>query len=139
MVKKISQMKSKSTFSSIIGAVYIILSVLLLLCLAPMPYGYYQLVRFIAMTVFGVMAWLFYATRNTPGLCAPEEQKGYIKVDSTTILSKVSMAIVFGALALLFQPFFKIALGRILWNIVDVIVAGMLIIMWIKLRISNKK
>lgn len=138
MVKKISQMKSKSTFSSIIGAVYIILSVLLLLCLAPMPYGYYQLVRFIAMTVFGVMAWLFYATRNTPGLCAPEEQKGYIKDDSTTILSKVSMAIVWGALALLFQPFFKIALGRIAWNVVDVIVAGMLIILWLNLRISNK-
>lgn len=131
-------MKSKSTFSSIIGAVYIILSVLLLLCLAPMPYGYYQLVRFIAMTVFGVLAWLFYATRNTPGLCAPEEQKGYIKDDSTTILSKVSMAIVLGALALLFQPFFKIALGRIAWNVVDVIVAGMLIILWLNLRISNK-
>ena len=138
MVKKISQMKSKSTFSSIIGAVYIILSVLLLLCLAPMPYGYYQLVRFITMTVFGVLAWLFYATRNTPGLCAPEEQKGYIKDDSTTILSKVSMAIVWGALALLFQPFFKIALGRIAWNVVDVIVAGMLIILWLNLRISNK-
>lgn len=91
MVKKISQMKSKSTFSSIIGAVYIILSVLLLLCLAPMPYGYYQLVRFIAMTVFGVLAWLFYTTRNTPGLCAPEEQKEHIKDDSTTILSKVSI------------------------------------------------
>ena len=131
-------MKSKSTFSGIIGAVYIILSVLLLLCLAPMPYGYYQLVRFIAMTVFGVLAWLFYATRNTPGLCAPEEQKGYIKDDSTTILSKVSMAIVWGALALLFQPFFKIALGRIAWNVVDVIVAGMLIILWLNLRISNK-
>ena len=131
-------MKSKSTFSSIIGAVYIILSVLLLLCLAPMPYGYYQLVRFIAMTVFGVLAWLFYATRNTPGLCAPEEQKGYIKDDSTTILSKVSMAIVWGALALLFQPFFKIALGRITWNVVDVIVAGMLIILWLNLRISNR-
>ena len=138
MVKKISQMKSKSTFSSIIGAVYIILSVLLLLCLAPMPYGYYQLVRFIAMTVFGVLAWLFYTTRNTPGLCAPEEQKGYIKDDSTTILSKVSMAIVFGALALLFQPFLKITLGRIVWNVVDVIVAGMLIIMWLNLRISDK-
>lgn len=131
-------MKSKSTFSSIIGAVYIILSVLLLLCLAPMPYGYYQLVRFIAMTVFGVLAWLFYATRNTPGLCAPEEQKGYIKDDSTTILSKLSMAIVWGALALLFQPFFKITLGRIAWNVVDVIVAGMLIILWLNLRISNK-
>jgi hypothetical protein len=27
------------------------------------------------------------------------------------------------ALALLFQPFFKIALGRTIWNIVDVIVS----------------
>lgn len=35
---------------------------------------------------------------------------------------------IYGALALLFQPFFKIALGRELWNIVDVIVAiGLLI------------
>ena len=32
------------------------LAALLLLCLAPMPYGYYQLVRFVSMVVFGVMA-----------------------------------------------------------------------------------
>ena len=30
--------------------------------------------------------------------------------------------IIYGGLALLFQPFFKIALGREVWNIVDVIV-----------------
>jgi hypothetical protein len=30
--------------------------------------------------------------------------------------------IIYGGLALLFQPFFKIALGREIWNIVDVIV-----------------
>ncbi|TXD82241.1 hypothetical protein ESY86_15555, partial [Subsaximicrobium wynnwilliamsii] len=30
--------------------------------------------------------------------------------------------IVYGGLTLLFQPFFKIALGREMWNIVDVIV-----------------
>jgi hypothetical protein len=29
---------------------------------------------------------------------------------------------IFGGLALLFQPFFKIALGREMWNIVDVVV-----------------
>ena len=29
----------------------------MLLCLAPMPYGYYMLVRFVAMVVFGVMAY----------------------------------------------------------------------------------
>ena len=37
--------------------VYLILAILMLLCLAPMPYGYYMLVRFVAMVVFGVMAY----------------------------------------------------------------------------------
>lgn len=87
------------------GAVYIVLSVLLLLCLAPMPYGYYQLVRFIAAFAFAILAWLKY-TRQT------------------------SCSIIFVGLALLFQPFCKIALGRTVWNIVDVIVAGFLIWLW---------
>lgn len=30
--------------------------------------------------------------------------------------------IMYGGLALLFQPFFKVVLGRQIWNIVDVIV-----------------
>ena len=33
------------------------------------------------------------------------------------------LAWTFGALALLFQPFIKIALGRLIWNGVDVVVA----------------
>ena len=37
--------------------VYLILAALMLLCLAPMPYGYYMLVRFVAMVAFGVMAY----------------------------------------------------------------------------------
>lgn len=32
------------------------------------------------------------------------------------------LMVIFGALALLYQPYFKIALGRELWNMVDVIV-----------------
>ena len=79
--------------------VYLILAALLLLWLAPMPYGYYQLVRFVAIVAFGVMAYKYH-----------EEKKDVLMV-------------VFGALALLFQPFFKVALGRTMWNIVDVIVA----------------
>ena len=86
----------------------IILAALLLLCLAPMPYGYYQLVRFISMVVFALMAYQFYN----------EKREGW--------------AICFGALALLFQPFFKIALGRAMWNIVDVLVALLLIMFWYK-------
>lgn len=90
--------------------IYLILAALMLLCLAPMPYGYYQLVRFVAMVVFGVMAYKYY-----------EEKKN-------------ELAIVFGALALLFQPFVKVALGRTMWNVVDVVVAIGLIVLYYKER-----
>ena len=79
--------------------VYLVLAAMMLLCLAPMPYGYYQLVRVVAMIVFAIMAYQYY------------EKK------------KASLAITFGGLCLLFQPFIKVALGRTLWNVVDVIVA----------------
>jgi hypothetical protein len=36
--------------------------------------------------------------------------------------------IIYIGLAILFQPFFKIALGRELWNVVDVVVAIGLIV-----------
>ena len=82
-----------------IGIMYFLLAAMLLLCLAPMPYGYYSLVRFSAMVGFGVIAYKYYLAKN-------EE-----------------LVWTFGALALLFQPFIKIALGRLIWNVVDVIVA----------------
>lgn len=75
-----------------------ILAILFFLCLAKIPYGYYQLVRFLALIGFGILAY-------------QAKQQG-----------KQTEMIIYGALVLLFQPFFKIALGRELWNIVDVIV-----------------
>ena len=36
---------------------------------------------------------------------------------------------IYGGLALLFQPFFKIALGREMWNVVDVIVGAILLVL----------
>ena len=86
----------------------IIFAVILLLCLAPMPYGYYILVRFVAMVAFGIMAWE-YAQQNNQ-----------------------TLSITFGALALLFQPFIKIALGRVMWNIVDVAVAVLLLVIYFR-------
>lgn len=86
---------------------YLPLAAMMLLCLAPMPYGYFQLVRFLSTVVFGVMAYRYYLER------------------------KEAMAYTFGVLALLFQPFYKIALGRTMWNIVDVIVAIGLIILFL--------
>ncbi len=84
----------------------IIIAAMLLLCLAPMPYGYYMLVRWAAMVVFAITAFNYYAE------------------------NKKELAVTFGALALLFQPFIKIALGRTIWNIVDVVAAILLIILF---------
>jgi len=90
----------------------IILAALLLLCLAPMPYGFFQLVRFVTMIGFIIFAYSYYEKKQN------------------------EWAITFGALALLFQPFIKISLGRVMWNIVDVAVALLLIYLWWK---ENKK
>lgn len=95
---------------SIIG---LVLSAALLLCLLPMPYGCYVLVRFCATIIFICMA------------------VSYGDKDMT------AKAVLAGALALLFQPFFKVALGRVMWNIVDVIVAIGLIAQYI-IYVRNK-
>lgn len=86
-----------------------ILAVLLLTCLFNMPYGYYQFVRFIGLIGFSILAF----QANEQG--------------------KQTEMIVYGGLALLFQPLFKIALGREMWNIVDVVVAiGLLLTVFVK-------
>ena len=82
---------------------YLALAALLLLCLLHMPYGFYTLIRFVAMIGFGVIAVKFFNEEKVP------------------------LAVAAGALALLFQPFFKIHLGRMVWNVVDVVVALLLI------------
>lgn len=56
----------------------LILAIALVICIFPMPYGYYTLVRFVSMIIFGCMAYIFY------------------KED------RVSLCIVAGSLALLF-------------------------------------
>jgi len=79
------------------------LAILLLLCLTDMPYGYFQFVRWAAMVGFALLAF-----------------------DASEKNRQQEMILYIG-LAILFQPVFKIALGRGLWNIVDVVVAGFLI------------
>lgn len=82
----------------------IILSVFFFLCLLDMPYGYYMLVRVMAMIGFSILAYYMY-----------KEERN------------VEM-IVFICLILLFQPIIKIPLGRLIWNIVDVIIGIVLIV-----------
>lgn len=77
----------------------LVIAILLLLCLADMPYGFYQLVRFASATAFAYLSFDYFKSK------------------------KDGMGFIFAALAILFQPFIKIALGRVIWNVVDVIVA----------------
>ena len=90
------------------------LAAVLLLCLAPMPYGYYTLVRILATVVFCIYAYKCYVAK------------------------KEGMTWVFVTLVLLFQPFAKIALGRVIWNVIDVIVAiGLIALFFWERRIGG--
>ena len=88
---------------SLQAIIKIVLSVLFFLCLLDMPYGFFQLVRIVALIGFGILAY-----------------KGNEENRNTEM-------IIYGGLALLFQPFMKISLGRDLWNIIDVIIAVALV------------
>ena len=76
----------------------IVLAILLFLCLFKMPYGYYQIVRFVAMIGFAYLAY------------SSNEQNNKNEI------------FIYIALAILFQPFVKIAFGREIWNFIDVII-----------------
>ena len=91
------------------------MAAMLLLCLLQMPYGFYTLLRLVAMMAFAVMAVQYY----------------HAKRDALTVL--------FGTMALLFQPFAKVALGRSVWNIVDVAVAVLLLALWTRERKEEKQ
>jgi len=98
-----------------VKVVKIVLALLFFLCLADMPYGYYQFVRFVGLIGFAILADRAY------------QQSRQIEV------------IIYIGLALLFQPFFKIALGRQIWNIVDVVVGlGLLISILIKPKENSR-
>lgn len=88
------------------------LAIALLVCLLPMPYGYYTLVRLAATIFFACLAVAYSEKRDTHA------------------------AFIAGGVALLFQPFAKLPLGRELWNLIDIIVAFVLVLMWYK---YNKK
>lgn len=97
---------------STIDILCLVLAALMLLAVIPFPYGYYVLVRFVAMVVFGYLAFSFFSDQ------------------------KMEHAIIAGVLALLFQPFVKVALGREVWQVVDVVV-GILLILYVFVRKKN--
>lgn len=89
-------------------SIKVVLAIMLGLCLLDMPYGFYQLVRFVALLGFGFLALQAY------------QQK------------KQTEVLILLGLAILFQPIVKIALGRDIWTVIDAIVAVGLIVIVIK-------
>ena len=97
------QTKNDFTIVVKIGLVVILLS-----CLLPLPYGAFELIRFAALIGFGYLAYKHYKSHNE------------------------GKALVFGALALLIQPFFKLSFGRSIWNLVDVAIVIFIIYLLVK-------
>lgn len=94
----------------------ICLSTIFVLCLFKMPYGYYQFARFVGMLGFALLAYFDYQKNKAIN----------------------SGVIIYIAMALLFQPFIKVALGRTIWNAVDVVVSVVLIATLFTKRKNNK-
>lgn len=93
---------------SIIRKIQLATSVILLLCFLPMPYGFYMIVRIVTMFVCLFLMLGYYS------------------------VGKKELAATFGVIALLFQPIVKIALGRELWLLVDLVVAILLFVLALK-------
>ena len=86
------------------SAIKLVLAILFFLCLLDLPYGFYQLVRFAALVGFAILSYNSYSREE------------------------YTAAIIYVVLALLFQPLFKVSLGRDVWNVLDVIVGvGLLV------------
>ncbi len=81
----------------------IVLAILFIGCLFDWQYGYFQIVRFVGMVGFAILAY-----------------NQYKKNDFYFIAWLAS--------AILINPLFKIALGRTIWNVIDVIWAILLIV-----------
>ena len=78
------------------------LAVLVVLFLVGLPPNYIELVRYLLMVGFAYMGF-------------------------STLRSSNNTAFIYFALAILYQPIFKISLGQDIWNVIDVIVAAGLV------------
>ncbi len=90
------------------------LAILLILCLANMPYGYYQFVR-----IAGLVGFLFLA---------------YDAIKNNNSVELIFYIV----MAILFQPIYKITFDREIWNIIDLSVGFLLLISVLKPKRIHK-
>ena len=79
------------------------IAILLILCLLKADYGFYQVVRTLVSFGFAFLSYRYYNEHNKTN------------------------AIIYLCLLIVFQPMLKIAFGRDIWVVIDVLVAGFLI------------
>ena len=77
-------------------------------CFLPLPYGFYTIIRIVTTILSCLLAYHYYSS------------------------NKVVLAVIFGIIALIFQPLIKFAIGRDAWLVVDGVVAALLVILAIK-------
>ena len=87
----------------------IIAAILLLVAVLPLPYGYYTFLR-ISVTVCALLiAWLVYKEKGEPTV----------------------WVLVFGLVAILFNPLIPIHLSRGIWFYLDIGIAAIFTVWWI--------
>lgn len=93
----------------------LILAVALFLCLLPLPYGFYTIIRLATATIAGCWAYQFYRSNKT------------------------AFAIAAGAIVILFQPLIKIVLDRPTWNVLDIALACTIFILVFGKNLRSKR
>ncbi|MBA7624103.1 hypothetical protein ES703_31507 [subsurface metagenome] len=88
----------------------IIAAIILLFALAPWPYGYYQLLRFVVCGAASYIAFMAYNWQ------------------------KIWAAWLFGFIAILFNPLIPIHLSREIWQTIDVVCAALFVVIAIILK-----
>lgn len=113
MITIMSQQTNISMNKTLLNVKIVLIS-LFVGCLFDWEYGYYQLVRFVGMVGFGILAYNDYEKNKT-------------------------WFIIWLSSAILINPIFKIALGRELWNVIDIIWAIILIISILNIKKTELK
>ena len=93
--------------------IFYFVAIALIIGALPLPYGYYQLLRFIGCTSFAITAYLAYEHKNNAWPYA------------------------LGFFAIIFNPFIKIVFEKEIWMVIDVI-AGITLLVWTAIGMKNK-
>ena len=95
--------------------IFLVPAAMMVLALLPMPYGYYQLLRLISCVCCGLIAYGFWQRQQQ------------------------AWALAMGFVAILYNPVIKIALGREVWSVVNLISAGFMVAaLWAAQRVASE-